>query len=108
MDTFLIFNVNPALIIALFPAEIISGRLHVTRTKWMELFGAVAGAKLEPDESVERNDEPSKGLLRKVAGLSLTNKASADTLRTAAQNDDTASVASAEPTSAVVPLDDSM
>ena len=107
MDTFLIFNVNPALVIALFPGEVISGRLHVSREGWMELFGAVEGAKLQPDDDTGKPDEPSKGLLRKVAGLGLSKKPSIDTLRAAAKEDDTESVMSSEKAPPVPPLDDS-
>lgn len=97
MDTFLVFNVNPALVISLFPAAAISGRLHAPKSEWMELFGAVEGARLEPDEiSVRAEEGSTKALLKKVAGLGLTKKASMDTVRTGGKDDDAASIISSE------------
>jgi hypothetical protein len=93
MDTFLTFNVNPALVIAMFPAETISGRLHVPRDRWMELFGAVEGARLEPEsESPSQADGPAKGLLKSVTNLSLGKKGSTENLRASQAKDDAASV----------------
>lgn len=107
MDTFLIFNVNPALVISLFPAAAISGRLHTPRSEWMELFGAVEGSKLEPEDLSTKSDEPTtKALLKKVAGLGLTKKASMDTLRTTGKDDDAASVMSSDKEKPSVPLVD--
>ncbi|WVW80239.1 hypothetical protein I302_102217 [Kwoniella bestiolae CBS 10118] len=94
MEIFLIFNVNPALVLSLFPAETISGRLHVPRDGWMELFGAVDGAKLEPSSSsTDKEEGVAKGLLKSVAGLGgLTKKGSVTGLREMAN--DTASIKS--------------
>ncbi|WVQ65020.1 uncharacterized protein L199_003190 [Kwoniella botswanensis] len=93
METFLTFNVNPALVLSLFPAETISGRLHVPKDRWMELFGAVEGAKLEPNTSPEKEEGVAKGLLKSVAGLGgLTKKGSVTGLREMAN--DTASIKS--------------
>jgi hypothetical protein len=93
MDTFLTFNVNPALVIAMFPAETISGRLHVPRDRWMDLFGAVEGARLEPEsESSPQADGPAKGLLKSVANLGLGKKGSTENLRASQMKDDAASV----------------
>ncbi|OCF75081.1 hypothetical protein I204_03930 [Kwoniella mangroviensis CBS 8886] len=93
METFLIFNVNPALVLSLFPAETISGRLHVPQDRWMELFSAVEGAKLEPNISPEKEEGVAKGLLKSVAGLGgLTKKGSVTGLREMAN--DTASIKS--------------
>lgn len=82
MDTFLVFNVNPALVISLFPAETISGPLHVKRDKWMQLFGAVEGARLEPVTVAAKSGsgDDSKGILR-LPHLGLTKKSSMDTLK---------------------------
>ena len=97
VDTFLVFNVTPAKIIAMFPRDAISGPLHVPRTGWMELFGAVKGAKLEPDQVQRQEEAPAKALLNKVAHLGLQKKASVDTLRQSAKDDDAASIASDPP-----------
>lgn len=82
MDTFLVFNVNPALIISLFPADTISGPLHVTRDKWMKLFGAVEGARLAPLSAPSRSgtDDDAKSVLR-IPHLGLRKKESVDTLK---------------------------
>lgn len=95
MDTFLIFNVNPALVISLFPSGTISGPLHVPRDEWMELFGAVPGARLEPLVTpVKSVAEEAKAILR-LPHLGLSKKGSMDTLRqSAAHTDDGASIAS--------------
>lgn len=90
MDTFLVFNVNPALVISLFPADTISGPLHVQRDKWLSLFGAVDDARLEPFSGPTRSgtDDDAKSILR-IPHLGLRKKESVDTLK-----QDTASVAS--------------
>lgn len=83
MDSFLVFNVNPALVISLFPAETISGPLHVSRDKWLTLFGAVEGARLEPPATASRSgatDDDAKSILR-IPHLGLRKKESVDTLR---------------------------
>lgn len=45
MELFVQHNVNPALVLSLFPKSI-SGALGVAREAWMELFGAPSGARL--------------------------------------------------------------
>ncbi|WVQ93507.1 hypothetical protein IAU59_000581 [Kwoniella sp. CBS 9459] len=87
METFLVFNVNPALVLSLFPAETISGKLHVPKDQWMELFGAVKGARLEP-LTHEEKESGAKGILRSVAGLGgLAKKGSMIGLKESAQSD---------------------
>ncbi|WWC68549.1 uncharacterized protein I206_102478 [Kwoniella pini CBS 10737] len=87
MEAFLIFNVNPALVLSLYPAEIISGKLHVPKDQWMDLFGAVPEAKLQPETTVEREDSTAKGILKSVAGLGgLTKKGSVNGLRELGDN----------------------
>ncbi|ORX35229.1 hypothetical protein BD324DRAFT_642956 [Kockovaella imperatae] len=78
METFVTYNVNPALVISLFPAETISGRLHNNREAWMSLFGAVDGALLEPRFETQPQ-ETSKGLLSRVAHVH--KKSSVETLK---------------------------
>ncbi|WVF65869.1 hypothetical protein IAT40_000606 [Kwoniella sp. CBS 6097] len=95
METFLIFNINPSLVLSLFPAETISGRLHVPKDQWMELFGAVEGARLEP-LTHEEKESGAKGILKSVAGLGgLAKKGSVIGLKDSAQSD-TASIKSQE------------
>lgn len=94
MDTFLRLNINPALIISLFPAATIAGRTHVSRSQWMELFGAIPGSRLEPEQAA-RTEAPSKGLLSNLAPRVLNKKGSRETLRNApGKEDDAASLAS--------------
>ena len=87
IDAFLVFNVNPALVISLFPAETISGPLHVQRDRWMTLFGAVEGARLEPPSAPTKSGsgDDAKSVLR-LPHLGLSKKSSMDTLK------DTASI----------------
>ncbi|WRT65779.1 uncharacterized protein IL334_002728 [Kwoniella shivajii] len=93
METFLIFNVNPALVLSLFPAETISGKLHVPKEQWMELFGAVEGAKLDYTTIVEKEEGTAKGILKSVVGLGgLTKKGSVNGLKDMAS--DSASIRS--------------
>ncbi|KAK4684616.1 Vam6/Vps39-like protein vacuolar protein sorting-associated protein 39, partial [Tremellales sp. Uapishka_1] len=86
IETFLVFNVNPALVISLYPAETISASLHVPKDRWMELFGAVEGARLEPEvANVQAEEEGgAKSLLRGMAHLGgLRRRGSMDTVKTA-------------------------
>ncbi|KAE8540615.1 hypothetical protein D1P53_002978 [Cryptococcus gattii VGV] len=65
MELFVQHNVNPALVLSLFPKSI-SGGLGVGREGWMELFGAPRGAKLgleqqqESRESRESHESPGE------------------------------------------------
>ena len=89
MEQFLIYNIHPALVISLYPAETIAGRLHVPEDQWMELFGADAGSRLQPEvRKLAAADEATggKSVLKSVAavaGLGLVKKGSVDSLRTA-------------------------
>ena len=101
METFLRFNINPALVISLFPADTISGRLHVERDGWMALFGGPEGARLEPElvSSAEMEQGGARGLLKSFAHLGAARKPSVETLRShPGREDDTASVSSTEKT----------
>jgi len=96
MDTFLMFNINPALIISLYPAETISGKLHVLRDQWMRLFGGVEDARLEPEvPMVPEGSEGGSKSLKSMAHLGAARKPSLDTLRTV-KDDDAASISSTE------------
>lgn len=82
IDTFLTFNINPALVISLFPEASISGPLHVQRDKWMELFGAVPGSKLQPEEAEHQTEAPTKGILKSIAQMGgMAKKSSLDSLK---------------------------
>lgn len=58
MELFVQHNVNPALVLSLFPNSI-SGGLGVRKEGWMELFGAPRGARLglEQEQEKESHDE---------------------------------------------------
>jgi hypothetical protein len=100
MDSFLIFNINPALVISLYPAETISGALHVPRDMWMELFGAVEGAKLESEAGSHTSGEQGpKGLLKSVAHLGLGG--GMDSLKATAGKEDAVPI-SETPTPALI------
>lgn len=60
MEVFVLYNVNPALVLSLFPGKSISEKLGVRKEGWMELFGAPRGASLgagEQTQSVRVNEE---------------------------------------------------
>lgn len=72
--------------IALFPANSVSGKIHVAKDNWTELFGAPFGALLYP-EVPEDVEEEKRSLMKGVVGLigghaPLAKKSSIDTLRT--------------------------
>ncbi|KJE00813.1 hypothetical protein I311_05610, partial [Cryptococcus gattii NT-10] len=61
MELFVQHNVNPALVLSLFPKSI-SGGLGVGRDAWMELFGAPRGAQLGLEQEHEsRESRGSQG-----------------------------------------------
>lgn len=64
----------------------------------MELFGAIEGSRLEPEQTVKSEETTTKSLLNKVTHLGLSKKSSIDTLRTnvTTKEDETASTSSAE------------
>lgn len=90
VESFLINNINPAFVVSLYTAETISGRLHVPKDQWMELFGAIPGTKLEPDQlAAVKTSEAGMGktLMKAVSGVTgrqVGKKASTDSLRSAA------------------------
>jgi hypothetical protein len=85
LEALLRHNVHPARVVALYPPEV-AGELAVPREQWMQLFGAVAGARFEPlqdDKDKDKVKASASGLplpLRN-AHLSLGRKRSNDTLR---------------------------
>ncbi len=88
MDAFVSLDVTPARVIALYPEETISGRLHVGLDQWVEVFGGPKGGRLVPVASedlsqFETSDKsPVNGLLRQVPHLAgLKKRPSADSLR---------------------------
>jgi hypothetical protein len=86
----LTLNIAPGKIIALFPANTVSGKLHKPKQRWTELFGASRGALLYPgygsDALDQESEEEKSGLIKNVVGLmgghTLGRKASAETLPT--------------------------
>ncbi|GMK59883.1 hypothetical protein CspeluHIS016_0901000 [Cutaneotrichosporon spelunceum] len=82
LETFTVFNVNPAKVVALYPRTTISGDLAVPRDEWMKLFGAIEGARLEP-ETPPNIASPKPTVLRN-AHLALSRKKSNDTVTSVA------------------------
>jgi hypothetical protein len=85
----MIFNINPALVLSLYPAATISGRSHVPRDQWLEAFGAVPGARLAPVTAkagpVTGEEGLTRGLLKTVSAVAgLSKKPSMDSVRTSA------------------------
>lgn len=83
-------DITPAKIVALFPADQISGRLHIPQAEWVEAFGGPIGGRLTPaplkDEeedsaSKEKHERMEKGgVLSHMTHLGLKKKPSMDTL----------------------------
>ncbi|WOO80809.1 Vam6/Vps39-like protein [Vanrija pseudolonga] len=80
MEAFVVHNVHPAKVVALFPKDTISGNLAVPRKQWMSLFGAVDGARIDPPPAT--SEEPAKPAFK--PHLSLLRKGSNETLRSVA------------------------
>ncbi|CAK9785513.1 hypothetical protein CC85DRAFT_286680 [Cutaneotrichosporon oleaginosum] len=78
LETFTVFNVNPAKVIALYPKTAVSGHLAVPRDEWMKLFGAVEGARLEPP-APPVIETPKPSIIRN-AHLALARKKSNETI----------------------------
>ena len=89
-NEFMALDITPAKIVALFPADQISGRLHIPQAEWVEAFGGPIGGRLVPtplegeeDEALskdkqERTDKAS--VLGHMTHLGLKKKPSMDTL----------------------------
>lgn len=76
-------NVHPAKVVALYPKTAIAGNLAVPREDWMKLFGAVEGARLEPEAPPVVEEAPKPSVLRN-AHLALSRKKSNDTVASVA------------------------
>lgn len=90
LDTWIELDVNPAKIVALYPADTVSGRLHRDIDKWVELFGGPSDGRLPTTRS--ENTKPKSeaaGVLRGLAHLGISKKGSSEKLR-----DDAASIRS--------------
>lgn len=83
IEAFIVHNVHPAKVVALYPRQAVSGNLAVPKEEWMTLFGA-EGARLDPPTPpVEEEQRPA--FLRN-AHLALGRKRSSDTLSTMASS----------------------
>lgn len=78
---------TPAKVVALFPPDQISGRLHVPQEEWVEVFGGPKGGRLVPlvDESEaiikdKQDGTERRGVLGHMTHLGLKKKPSMDTL----------------------------
>jgi hypothetical protein len=83
-EQFMALDITPAKIVALFPADQISGRLHVSRDEWVQLFGGPIGGRLVPapveDDEHREKRESGKGVLSHMPHLGLGRRPSIDTL----------------------------
>lgn len=84
-NEFIKLDITPAKIVALFPADQISGRLHVPQDEWVPLFGGPVGGRLVPapledEETHGRDKKDGKGVLSHMTHLGLGRKPSIDTL----------------------------
>lgn len=87
---FMALDITPAKVVALFPADQISGRLHIPQAEWVEAFGGPIGGRLTPallkDEEgesapKEKQERMEKGgVLGHMTHLGLKKKTSMDTL----------------------------
>lgn len=78
-------DITPAKIVALFPADQISGRLHVPRDEWVSLFGGPPGGRLVPapvedDDAQPKEKKDARGVLGHIPHLGLGRRPSSDTL----------------------------
>ncbi|KAJ9113908.1 hypothetical protein QFC19_000102 [Naganishia cerealis] len=98
-NEFMALDVTPAKVVALFPADQISGRLHVPQDEWVEAFGGPKGGRLVPApiggdniDSVSRDKQDRMergGVLGHITHLGMKKKPSLDTLADkASQRDD--------------------
>jgi Vam6/Vps39-like protein vacuolar protein sorting-associated protein 39 len=85
MESFMSLDVTPARVVALYPAESVSGRLHLPLDRWVEAFGGPAGGRLVPVMTNDVEEESEKGpklsLLKQMPHLGLASRASIDTLK---------------------------
>lgn len=89
-NEFMALDITPAKIVALFPADQISGRLHIPQSEWVEAFGGPVGGRLVPAAlegeegdllSREKQERMEKvGVLGHMTHLGLKRKPSMDTL----------------------------
>jgi hypothetical protein len=89
-NEFMMLDITPAKIVALFPADQISGRLHIPQSEWVEAFGGPVGGRLVPAPlegeegdslAKEKQDRLEKGgVLGHMTHLGLKKKPSIDTL----------------------------
>ncbi|KAI5452750.1 Vacuolar morphogenesis protein 6 [Naganishia albida] len=84
-EQFMQLDITPAKIVALFPADQISGRLHVPRDQWVSLFGGPPGGRLVPapvedDDAQPKEKKDARGVLGHIPHLGLGRRPSSDTL----------------------------
>lgn len=91
LDTWIDLDVNPAKIVALYPADTVSGRLHRDTDEWVELFGGPANGRLPAVREENKPKSEAAGVLRGLAHLGLSKKGSSEKLR-----EDSASIRSGQ------------
>jgi hypothetical protein len=87
MDSFMSLDVTPARVVALYPENTVSGRLHLPQDRWVKAFGGPENGRLLPASPPEAEDEGTGdkegkgGLLRQMPHLGLTKRNSMETLK---------------------------
>jgi len=84
VEEFIELDITPAKVISLYPADTVSGPLHVAQDGWIQAFGGPAEGKLGPahktiDESKKERVQGPVGMLKGIAHLGSTKKDSAST-----------------------------
>jgi hypothetical protein len=84
VEEFIKLNITPAKVISLYPADTVSGPLHVPQENWIQAFGGPADGKLSPahkmtDESKKEKTQGPVGMLKGIAHLGSTKKDSSST-----------------------------
>jgi hypothetical protein len=84
MAEFIQLDITPAKVISLYPADTVSGPLHVPQDGWIQAFGGPAEGKLSPgqrtaDESKKEKTQGPVGILKGIAHLGGTKKDTSST-----------------------------
>lgn len=88
-NEFMTLDITPAKVVALFPADQISGRLHIPQDEWVQVFGGPVGGRLVPaplegedgeSHGKEKQHIDTRGILGHMPHLGLKKKPSLDAL----------------------------
>jgi hypothetical protein len=106
MEEFIKLDITPAKVISLYPADTVSGPLHVPQDGWIQAFGGPLDGRLSPavktsDDGKKEKSQGPVGILRGIAHLGSTKKDTASI-----KGKDTASIRGRDPDSASIIGDD--